>query len=450
MNGNSNKVSLSEKLCYAIGSGGGNIITCIVGYYMAAYYTDSVGMAAATVGTILLLVRIFDGITDVIMGSIIDKTTTKWGKSRPWLFLSGFLCAIGLSMAFGVPEALGEHAKLVYVVLTYVFLNCVAYTALMVSHTSMMSRITLDNHERSVMSSMNQIANQIGSILVTVLTVRIATDYGWNKAAIFFGIIAGITIIISAIGTREHLGENANGEIHVEKVDLKKAVPAMLHNKYFWLLAIVFVLVLIMNIANGGSTYYFCNIVLGNADLMAPLTVAGVIPAIIINFFVTPLTDKFGVRNTMVMGAVTAIIGFLIMGLAGTNYTLIMIGYVLKGLGCGPIFTCGFALAAAVVDYGEWKFGIRSEGLINSCVSFGQKVGNGLGSAASSWILAIGGYVGTAAVQSASAISAIRFAFSYFGAILGVLMLIVCLMFDIDKHMDKVHADLAKKMAQQA
>lgn len=122
MNGNSNKVSLSEKLCYAIGSGGGNIITCIVGYYMAAYYTDSVGMAAATVGTILLLVRIFDGITDVIMGSIIDKTTTKWGKSRPWLFLSGFLCAIGLSMAFGVPEALGEHAKLVYVVLTYVLL----------------------------------------------------------------------------------------------------------------------------------------------------------------------------------------------------------------------------------------------------------------------------------------------------------------------------------------
>ena len=97
----------------------------------------------------------------------------------------------------------------------------------------MMSRITLDNHERSVVSSMDQIANQIGSILVTVLTVRIATAYGWDKAALFFGIIAGITIIISAIGTREHLGENADGEVHVEKVDLKKAVPAMLHNKYF-------------------------------------------------------------------------------------------------------------------------------------------------------------------------------------------------------------------------
>lgn len=183
-----------------------------------------------------------------------------------------------------------------------VFLNCVAYTALMVSHTSMMSRITLDNHERSVMSSMNQIANQIGSILVTVLTVRLATAYGWNIAAIFFGIIAGATIIISALGTREHLGEvEGSEEVNVEKVDLKKAVPAMLHNKYFWLL------VLIMNIANGGSTYYFCNIVLGDAGLMAPLTVAGVVPAIIINFFVTPLTDRFGA----ILGVVMLIVCFL-------------------------------------------------------------------------------------------------------------------------------------------
>ena len=85
---NSKKVSMKEKLCYAIGSGGGNIITCMVGYYMSAYYTDSVGIAAAAVGTMLLLVRIFDGVTDVIMGSIIDKTTTRWGKARPWLLPS--------------------------------------------------------------------------------------------------------------------------------------------------------------------------------------------------------------------------------------------------------------------------------------------------------------------------------------------------------------------------
>lgn len=445
---NSKKVSMKEKLCYAIGSGGGNIITCMVGYYMSAYYTDSVGIAAAAVGTMLLLVRIFDGVTDVIMGSIIDKTSTKWGKARPWLFLSGFLCTIGMAITFAVPQSLTGNAQMVYAYLTYIFLNCIAYTALMVSHTSMMSRITLDNHERSVMSSMNQIANQFGSILVTVLTVRMVAASSWRLTALFFGVIAGVTIIISAIGTKEHIGEDAGtGEVHVEKVDLGKALPAMLKNKYFWLLALVFVLLLIMNIANGSSTYYFCNIVLENANLMAPLTVAGVIPAIIVNFFVTPLTDRFGVQKTMILGTVVAMAGFILMGIAGTNYTLIMIGYILKGLGCGPIFTCGFALAAAVVDFGEWKFGIRSEGLINSCVSFGQKVGNGLGAATASWILAFGGYVGTAEVQSASAISAIRFAFSYYGGILCVALLVVCLLFDIDKYMETVHKDLEAKAA---
>lgn len=444
---NSKKVSLKEKLCYAIGSGGGNIITCMVGYYMSAYYTDSVGIAAAAVGTMLLLVRIFDGITDVIMGSIIDKTTTKWGKARPWLFLSGILCAVGMFITFAVPESLTGSSQMIYAYLTYIFLNCIAYTALMVSHTSMMSRITLDNHERSVMSSMNQIANQIGSILVTVLTVRMVAASNWKMTALFFGVIAGVTIIISAIGTKEHVGEDAGGEVHVEKVDLGKAIPAMLKNKYFWLLTLVFVLLLIMNIANGSSTYYFCNVVLQNANLMAPLTVAGVVPAIIVNFFVTPLTDRFGVQKTMIAGTLVAMAGFFLMGFAGTNYVLIMIGYILKGLGCGPIFTCGFALAAAVVDFGEWKFGIRSEGLINSCVSFGQKVGNGLGAATASWILALGGYVGTAATQTDSALSAIRFAFSYYGGILCVGLLVVCLLFDIDKHMETVHRDLEAKNA---
>ncbi len=258
--------------------------------------------------------------------------------------------------------------------------------------------------------------------------------------------VAGVTIIISAVGTKEHVGTaEGSSEVHVEKVDLKKAVPAMLKNKYFWLLTLVFVLLLVMNIANGSSTYYFCNDVLGSSDLMAPLTVAGVIPMIIVNFFVTPLTDKFGVQKVMMVSAVIAAIGFCMMGIAGNSYTLILIGYILKGFGCGPIFTCGFALAATVVDYGEWKFGIRSEGLINSCVSFGQKVGNGLGGACASWIMAFGGYVGTAEVQTESALASIRFAFSYFGAILAVLLLIVCFLFDIDKHMDKIHADLEVK-----
>ena len=108
------RISIKEKACYGIGSGGGNIITQILGTFLTAYYTDTVGIAAAAIGTMMLLTRFLDGISDILMGGIIDKTNTKWGKARPWLLISAPLICVGLILTFNVPAALGEHAKLVY------------------------------------------------------------------------------------------------------------------------------------------------------------------------------------------------------------------------------------------------------------------------------------------------------------------------------------------------
>lgn len=99
-------------------------------------------------------------------------------------------------------------------------------------------------------------------------------------------------------------------------------------------------------------------------------------------------------------------------------------------------------MSAQVVDYGDWKFHVRSEGLVNSCISFGQKVGLGLGAAIASWIVAAGGYVGTAAVQTESAKAAILFAYTWFGVILAVLLLIVSIFLNIDKYEDQIKTDL--------
>ena len=114
----------------------------------------------------------------------------------------------------------------------------------------------------------------------------------------------------------------------------------------------------------------------------------------------------------------------------------------------GPISSGVFAMTADVVDYGEWKTGVRSEGLVNSCTSFGMKVGIGLGSAVGSWILALGGYDGTAAVQSASALGAIRFGFGYFGGILSVVCLVILFAMNIDKYIGQIQKDLEKKHSQ--
>lgn len=132
------------------------------------------------------------------------------------------------------------------------------------------------------------------------------------------------------------------------------------------------------------------------------------------------------------------------MSIGGTATTAV-IGTVIHGIGNGTVFACGFALSAQVVDYGEWKFHIRSEGLINSCVSFGQKVGLGLGAAAGSWILAAGGYVGTAATQTEAAKDAIVFAFGWFSFILSILLLIVSIFLNLDKYQNQIRKELEQR-----
>ncbi len=342
------KVSVKEKICYGIGSGGGNIITQILGTFLTAYYTDSVGIAAAAVGTMMLVARLLDGISDVMMGGIVDKTRTKWGKARPWILISAPVICIGLILTFNVPGSLSSSAKLIYAYITYVFLNCIAFTAYMISHTALLSRVTLDVNDRQSMTSINQIVNNVVQLIVTGFTIKF-------------------------------------------------------------------------------------------------VTMALTLPVIIGNCFVPAIVKKMGHQKTLILSSILMLAGFLIVAINPYSGTLAIVGTVVRGFGNGAIFACGFALSAQVVDYGEWKFNVRSEGLVNSCVSFGQKVGLGLGAAIASWIIAAGGYVGTAKVQTASANSAIIFAYVWFGVILAALLLVVSLFLNIDKYEGQIKKDLEQR-----
>lgn len=444
---NNSEISLKEKLCYGISSGGGNIITQILGTFLTSYLTDSVGIAAAAVGTMMLIARLFDGASDIIMGGIIDKTNTRWGKARPWLLISAPLILIGLVLTFSIPAGLSDSVKIVWMYLSYIFLNCIFFTMFMVSDTSLLPRMTLDGHERQKMSSMNQIINQVAALSVTTFMVALVAKFGWMVTAIIYGIATTVCILIGFLGTREHLGETAlEGEnTKAETVPLKDAVPAMLKNKYFWLLAGIFIMILAQAAGTGSMTYYYCNIVQNNLGLLSFISACGIVPTIIINFFVPSLTQKFGRGKCLSAGAFLTMVGYIIVGAAGTNLVLVYIGTILKSFAIGVVFACAFAMAADVVDYGEWKTGIRSDGLINSCVSFGQKIGLGIGPAISSWIIAAGGYDGLAEVQSQSAVNAITFAFGYFGAIICAIMFILSLFMNMDKHSEQMRADLEKK-----
>lgn len=445
----SEKISWKEKIGYGIGSGGGNIITQVLGAFLTAYYTDSVGIAVAAIGTMMMLTRLLDGITDILMGGIIDKTKSRFGKSRIWLLISAPMICVGLILTFHVPGSMSSGAKLVYAYLTYIFLNCISFTAYMISHTSLLSRMTLDGHERQIMTSINQIINNVVQLVIAGFTVYFVNKSSWETVSVVYGLITALMILICFMTTREHLDMDENTEeLHLKSVPLKKAIPALLKNKYFYLVAALFIIILGIAACHGSITYYYCNVILGDPGMMAALSMALTIPVIVINFFVPAITQKIGGHKTLIISAILFLAGFLIMSV-GNSANAAIIGTVFYGFGNGIVFACGFALSAQVVDYGEWKFNVRSEGLVNSCVSFGQKVGLGLGAALGSWILAAGGYIGTASSQTDSAKSAIVFAFGWFGVILAALLMVVSIFLNLDDYSDQIRTELEARHGKQ-
>lgn len=437
------KVSMKEKLCYSIGSAGGNIITQVLATFLMAYYTDTAGVAAAAMATMMLVVRIFDGVSDVVMGAIVDHTRSKWGKARPWLLVSAPLICVGIILLFNVPESMSASAKIVYAYITYIFLNCIAYTMYMVSFQAMLSRITLDGNERQSMTSLNMAFNNIAQLIVVAYTAVFVAHTNWKIVSIAYGIITSVMILICFWKTREHLDvDEKTQNVQIETVPLKVAVPVLLKNKYFYLLAMLFVLALGITSGHGSVTFYYCNIILGDASQMAPLSFALAVPVIIGNIFIPTISRKYGQHKTLVVSAVLMLVGSLIFSVGTPSATKAFVGTVIMAFGKGAIFSCGFALGAQVVDYGEWKYNVRSEGLVNSCISFGQKVGLGLGAAIAGWIIDAGGYVGTAATQTPAAQSAIIFAFGWFTVILTAIQLIVCVLLNLDKHSAQIKAEL--------
>lgn len=442
----SKKVPMMTKIIYGSGAAGGNIMSTIMASFLLSYYTDTAMMGAAAVSTMFFISRILDGFTDILMGGIIDKTNTRWGKSRPWLLVSAPLMTLGIILILNVPMGFGDTGKLIYAYFTYIFLNCIVYTIFGIAHASLLARMTIDYNDRTTISSVSSILNNISGIIVGSMTTFLVINYGWTVTSVILGIASGILILICFIGVRENVGvDDITGKINVKEVPFKVAFPIVLKNKYFYIIIFIGVFTLLMNANAIASTIYYCNYVVGDPTFMATIMSIGQIPGVLILFIMPSLSKKFGKRSFMACGSLLLIIGFGILAMANGDRTLVLVGTIFRSIGAGPIFAGIFAFIADITDYGEWKYGVRTEGLISSSASLGSKIGIGLGSGITGWVIAAGGYDGAAMVQSASAVAAIKFAFGWLGLVFSIVLLIAILFMNVEKYLPQIQKDLIKK-----
>lgn len=439
------KVPMWKKISYGCGAGGGNVMNTLLATFLLSYYTDTAMIGAAAIGTMFVVCRLLDGVTDFLMGGIIDKTNTKLGKARPWLLISAPLMVLGIILILNVPASVSEAMKLVYAYVTYIFLNCIVYTIFGISHAALLARMTRNPQDRNTISVVSSICNNAVGLVVGTMITWLQINFGWTVTSIVLGLLAGILILIPGLTVKETIGMADDGVKMENVLPMKQQLSAVLKNKYFYLALLVGAFTLLMNANAIGSQIFYCNVVLGEPMFMAQLMSFGQLPGIIILFFMPHFSNKFSKRVFMAGGAVMLIVGFVILGFAGTNHTLLLVGTVLRSIGAGPMFAGLYALCADVCDYGEWKTGIRSEGLISASQSIGSKVGIGFGSAITGWILAMVGYDPTVMEQSAAVIAGIKFDFSWLGAIISVILLLCVLAFDVEKYLPEIRESIGER-----
>lgn len=442
------KIPMWKKICYGCGAGGGNIMSTLLASFLLSYYTDTAGMAAAAIGTMFLVSRLLDGITDLVMGGIVDRTDTKWGKARPWVIISAPLMVIGIILILHVPQGWDQTMKLVYAYVTYIFLNCIVYTIFGIAHTALLARMTRNFKDRNTTSTVSSILNNLAGLVIGTMITGLQLTFGWSVTSVILGVAAGVLILIAGLACNEQVGMEPDPAHHHKAIPMKEQLPTVVKNRYFWLALLLGALTLFVNSNAVGAQIYYCNVVLQDPMYMSTLMALGMAPGIVILFFMPYFANKFSKRAFMAFGSILMILGFALCGMAEQSRMMLAVGVVIRSVGLGPMFAGLYAFCADAADYGEWKYGVRCEGLMSASQSIGSKIGIGFGSACTAWILAAAGYIesgmGEMVEQPAAVVEAIRFDYGWLGAIVSVVLLIGVLLMDVEKYMPQIRAAMGK------
>ncbi|APH18208.1 MFS transporter [Clostridium botulinum] len=449
VNNNPNKeiINFSEKLGYGLGDFACNLVWNSLSMFILYFYTDVMGMKAAIISTLMLVVRILAGFMDIASGIVVDKTKTRYGKARPWILWMAIPFGISTILLFSIPN-IGESGKLAYVVITYVLLN-VIYTAINIPYGVLNSLMTQDQNERSEINIYRMFCSTAGSLCVSVLVLPLVSLFGGEQSAwiitfAIFGIVATFMFFLTFKTTKERV--TAVNEEKSQNIFFKDGMRALIQNKY-WINIVLLLVVLFMNMGiMGGSMIYYAQYILNDKKLVAGLSIAQNIPTLIVMLTIAmPLIKKYGKRNTAILGSIIFILGSLFALIDLTSVKLIYISIIVKGTGNALISATIFALLADTIEYGEWKTNVRTEGLVYSAGNFGLKIGIGLGTAIVGWLLAFSNYNGSSKVQTDTAINAINILFIWLPMILSGVQIILLKFYKLDKIYPNIISDLKKR-----
>jgi GPH family glycoside/pentoside/hexuronide:cation symporter len=386
-------ISVREKIAYGLGDTASNIIFQTVMMFLLLFYTDVVGLSPAVVGTMFLLVRIIDAVTDPIMGNVADKTRTKWGQFRPYLLWLALPFALVSILAFSTPELTGNN-KVIYAFVTYTLLM-IAYTAINIPYCGLGGVLTADAKERVTVQSYRFVFGMLGGVIVAAATMPMVewlgegdTAKGYQLTMVAMSTLGVVLFLLCFLGTKERVLPPEN-----QNLSMKENLQSLWKNDQWRILCIASFYLLTGQVLRLTLAVYYVKYFLGREDLITSFLTLGVIASMLGCAVAQPLAKRVcKIKAYIALQSLSAVICLASFLISPDQIVLAFIAFIAWKFFLDMASPLLWAKMADTIDYGHKKTGIRVTGLVYSGVIFFIKMGIAIGGALAGWLLTFYGY----------------------------------------------------------
>lgn len=433
-----------NKVGYGSGDMAGNVVYSFLSSFIMIYLTNIVGLNAGIVGTLIAVSKLFDGVTDIFFGAMIDKTKSRLGKARPWMLYAYIGCAVTLIANFAIPTNMGKFAQYAWFFIAYTLLNAVFFTANNIAYAALVALVTKNSKERVEMGSWRFIFAFSTVLIIQSVTVKFVQilgggAYAWKVVAIVFAIVGVIVNTISVFSVKELPEEELNGDgvvdDEIEKYGLVEAAKLLFSNKYYIMISVTYIVQQTYSAMLNMGIYYMTYVLL-NEDLYAVFSWAINIPLIIALIITPTLVAKWkGLYKLNIVGYAIATVGRALVVVAAYMHSvpLMILFTAVSSFGQEPWQGDMGAVVANCSEYTYLTKGKRIDGTMYSCTSFGTKLGGGIGTALTGWLLAASGFNGEVVTQSASCLNILHFMYLWFPVILALIITFIMTKMNVEK-----------------
>jgi GPH family glycoside/pentoside/hexuronide:cation symporter len=432
-----------NKVGYGSGDVAGNVVYAFLSTFVMIYLTNTVGLNAGIVGTLIALSKLFDGVTDIFFGSMIDKTKSRMGKARPWMLYGYVGCAVTLIGVFAIPESMGQTAQYAWFFIAYSLLNAVFYTANNIAYFALTALITKNSRKRVEMGSYRFIFAFSTSLLIQSVTIKFVEIMGgrasgWRMVAIIYAVIGLVVNTLSVLSVKELPEEELNNDVSStvdEKYSLIEAAKLLFSNKYYIMICVTYILQQIYSAMLSMGIYYMMY-VLNDEDLFPIFSWAINIP-LIIALLITPwLVAKWqGLYKLNLVGYAVGTIGRALVVVAAYmgSVPLMLVFTAVAAFGMGPWQGDMNAVIANCSEYTYMTKKKRVDGTMYSCTSLEIKLGGGIGTAITGWLLEFSKFDKNLDVQLDSCLNMLHIMYLWIPFIICIVITLIMSQMNVEK-----------------